>query len=179
MTCIASIFQSISIDFCLFLCIILYGRNVDRYRAILYSTNGLGEYGNQCDTACYCRQKDWIRTLYLLVVFTLYLLSVTLYCTVQYTVSNWRWLYKIPIVWVAEIGDGVLGTERSTAFNRGLCQFCSTVDGFLQWLFTLRLNYFLVTYTVLTFMCLSNLIKNGLVCIKQSLPRIRIRGTVY
>ena len=27
-------------------------------------------------------------------------------------------------------------------------------------------------------MCLSNLIKNGLVCIKQSLPRIRIRGTV-
>ena len=46
MTCIASIFQSISIDFCLFLCIILYGRNVDRYRAILYSTNGLGEYGD-------------------------------------------------------------------------------------------------------------------------------------
>ena len=77
-------------------------------------------------------------------------------------------------------------TERSKqslrvdvgVFNRRLCQFCSTVDGFLQWLFTLRLNYFLVTYTVLTFMCLSNLIKNGLVCIKQSLPRIRIRGTV-
>ena len=37
MTCIASIFQSISIDFCLFLCIILYSRNADRY-CVLYCT---------------------------------------------------------------------------------------------------------------------------------------------
>ena len=97
MTCIASIFQSISIDFYLFFRIILYGRNADRYRAILYSRNDLRERIRWVATACIVDKKnEWMNACILLVpnccfvVLCCTITSYSNYCTVQKQIGDER-----------------------------------------------------------------------------------------
>ena len=102
MTCIASIFQSISIDFCLYFRIILYGRNDDQYRAILYSTNGLGEYGDGViRLVIVVKKNEYVHCICgcIYMYFVAVCLEITVqYCTVQYVYRLAMTVYKIPIV---------------------------------------------------------------------------------
>ena len=91
-----SIFQSISIDFCLFFRIILYCRNADRYRTILYSRNDLRGRIRWVATACIVdKMNEWMRVfcLFRIVVFVVLCCTITSYsnyCTVQKQIGDER-----------------------------------------------------------------------------------------